>query len=281
MNNQNQTIRTFNRFELKYLITIAQAARFKSSLQAYLIPDRHGCDGGTYNVSSLYFDSADLRCYWEKVDGVKFRRKLRIRQYENGKALDEDTPVYVEIKQRIKRVTQKRRVVLPYEDALQLCNQRQAPQQYDPRDKAVIEEIQAFLWQYDLRPANIIRYQRQAFMGSDYDIGLRVTFDTFLTCQANNLDLQEQSTQLRLMSPNWVVMEIKVNERIPYWLTEMIAQHNLSMIHVSKYCRGVEAVNNFTASSRPMVNQSWDLNSSRQTIPGEYRKQYNQFCKSF
>ena len=29
MNNQNQTIRTFNRFELKYMITIAQAARFK------------------------------------------------------------------------------------------------------------------------------------------------------------------------------------------------------------------------------------------------------------
>ena len=211
---------------------------------------------------------------------MKFRRKLRIRQYENGKGLGQDTPVFVEIKQRIKRVTQKRRVVLPYGDALQLCNQRQAPQQYDPRDKTVIDEIEAFLWQYDLRPTNIIRYQRQAFMGSDYDIGLRVTFDTYLTCQTNNLDLQEQSTKLRLLSPNWVVLEIKVNERVPYWLTEMVAQHNLSMIRISKYCRGIEAANNFTASSPSMVNQPWPLDVSRQAIPGEYAKQYNQFCKS-
>jgi hypothetical protein len=39
-------------------------------------------------------------------------------------------------------------------------------------------------------------------------------------------------------------MEIKVNERIPYWLTEMIAAHNLQMVRFSKYCRSIEAAQN-------------------------------------
>jgi hypothetical protein len=37
------------------------------------------------------------------------------------------------------------------------------------------------------------------------------------------------------------VMEIKVNERIPTWLTGMIAAHNLHRMAVSKYSRSIEA----------------------------------------
>jgi hypothetical protein len=36
-------------------------------------------------------------------------------------------------------------------------------------------------------------------------------------------------------------MEIKVNERIPTWLTGLIADNNLKMVRVSKYCRSIEA----------------------------------------
>ena len=44
-----------------------------------------------------------------------------------------------------------------------------------------------------------------------------------------------------MLSANQVVMEIKVNERIPTWLTGLIASHNLRMVRVSKYCRSIEA----------------------------------------
>jgi len=36
---------------------------------------------GSYKVASLYYDSPDLRCYWEKLDVEKVRRKLRVRTY--------------------------------------------------------------------------------------------------------------------------------------------------------------------------------------------------------
>jgi len=66
MNNLSHTIRKFNRFELKYLLTLKQAEQFKSALRAYLVPDEHGQDNGRYALTSLYYDSPDLRCYWEK-----------------------------------------------------------------------------------------------------------------------------------------------------------------------------------------------------------------------
>lgn len=238
MANLNHTIRKFNRFELKYLITIQQAERFKAALRAYLIPDEHGSNGN-YALTSLYYDSPDLRCYWEKEYGLRFRRKLRIRHYETSEPMTEETPVFLEIKQRVDRVTQKRRVVLEYGDALRLCNDRKLIENTD-EDRKTLEEMYVFLWQYNLRPVSIVRYDRQAFIGTKYDIGLRVTFDTNLTFQSHRLHIHEEPSALPMLPPNQVVMEIKVNERIPTWLTRLIANHNLKMVRVSKYCRSIE-----------------------------------------
>jgi hypothetical protein len=242
----NHTIRKFNRFELKYMLTLQQAEKFKRALGAFMRPDEHGLDNGRYALASLYYDSPDLRCYWEKEYGLRFRRKLRLRRYETGTALNEETPIFVEIKQRVDRVTQKRRAVLPYGAALRLCNDRQMPE-HAPEDKAVIEEIYVFLWQYNLRPVSIVRYDRQAFIGSAYDLGLRVTFDTALTFQPHPLHLHEAPQGLSMLPANQVVMEIKVNERTPSWLTGLIANHNLRLERVSKYCSSVEAAQNMPA----------------------------------
>jgi len=241
MNSLNHTLRRFNRFELKYLITLKQATQFKSALSNFLVPDEHGNNNGTYELVSLYYDSPDLRCYWEKLDGLKIRRKLRIRLYDNHEIITEETPVFVEIKQRVDRITQKRRIVLPYRDALLLCNDRQIPD-HDDCDHATTQEIYTFAWQYNLQPTSIVRYTRQAFMSDDYDIGLRVTFDTNLTGQRNHLNIHESPNDLTILDPNWVVMEIKVNERIPYWLSELVASHNFQLMRMSKYCRSIDLV---------------------------------------
>ena len=240
MNNLSHTIRKFNRFELKYLINLRQAEQFKSALRAYLVPDEHGTHNGRYSLSSLYYDSPDLRCDWEKGYGLRFRRKLRIRHYETDETLTEETPIFLEIKQRIDRVTQKRRAVLSYGDALRLCNDRQLPEGSE-EDRTTLEEMYVFLWQYNLRPVSIVRYDRQAFIGTEYDVGLRVTFDTNLTFQSHRLYIHEEPSPLPMLSPNQVVLEIKVNERIPTWLAGLIADNNLKMVRVSKYCRSIEA----------------------------------------
>lgn len=247
MQNLSHTIRKFNRFELKYLVMIREAENIKKALGAYLTPDDHGNFYGSYPLVSLYYDSPDYRFYREKVDGIRFRRKLRIRWYETGTPLTSDTAVFVEIKQRLNRVTQKRRVLLPYCDALRLCNQREAPD-HAPQDHAVIDEILSMCWQYELQPASVVMYARQALVGSDYDIGLRVTFDKDLRYRTHNLALDEPDAGQLLFPPDWVVMEIKINERIPYWLTELVAQHNLNLVRVSKYCRSIELAQQVTTA---------------------------------
>lgn len=239
----SHTIRKFNRFELKYLVSIQAAEKFKQALGAYLVPDEHGDGAGSYRLSSLYYDGPDYRFFWEKMDGIRLRRKLRIRCYEPPDLLSMDTPVFVEIKQRLDRVTQKRRVLLPYRDALRLCSQREIPD-HEPQYTAVVDEIASMGWQYNLRPASLVSYSRQALVGTDYDIGLRVTFDTGLRYRASQLELDENREGLLLFPPDQTVVEIKANERIPYWLTELVAAHNLSLVRLSKYCRSIELAQN-------------------------------------
>ena len=268
MSECSQQIRKFNRFELKYLITLRQAVEIKTILNKYMLPDRYGDRDNRYQVASLYYDSPDLRCYWEKENGIKTRRKLRIRYYDNGALLTENTPVFMEIKQRVDRVTQKRRVMLSYFDALKLCQDREMPD-CDPQDRPVIDEAFVFLWQYNLIPSSIIRYDRQALVGTIYDPGLRVTFDTNINLQLHPLRLHEKRSGLWLTKPNQVIMEIKVNERMPNWLTELIAAKNLNLIRVSKYCRGIEAAREMsTLKNRNLVSEgAEEVLSSTYSLP--------------
>jgi hypothetical protein len=37
------------------------------------------------------------------------------------------------------------------------------------------------------------------------------------------------------------ILEMKANERIPYWVTEVIGHRNYRLIRISKYCTGLEA----------------------------------------
>ena len=98
INNLSHTIRKFNRFELKYLISLRQADKFKSALQAYLTPDEYGGKNGRYALTSLYYDSPNLRCYCEQENGIRVRRKLRLRYYGAGSVVTEETPVFLEIR---------------------------------------------------------------------------------------------------------------------------------------------------------------------------------------
>ena len=58
----------------------------------------------------------------------------------------------------------------------------------------------------------------------------------------------KQRIPIYLFPPEFVVMEIKVNERIPYWLTELVASNNLQIVRISKYCRSIEVAQNISTT---------------------------------
>lgn len=228
--------RRFNRFELKYVLPLTLARSFAASVQGYLEHDPHsGPDG--YQVHSVYWDSADLRFFWEKLDGQKFRRKLRFRTY------GERAPqaVFVEIKQRIDRTVQKRRVRWPLERVRALFGQGAI----DPTLEAEVEEPEAaealaLCRQFDLRPTMAVRYRRRAWTGA-FEADLRLTIDSFLRYDRLALDPGEPFQEGKaLLDPRLAILEVKYTRLVPLWLVRALQERGLETTRISKYCAAVD-----------------------------------------
>ncbi|MFJ9598644.1 polyphosphate polymerase domain-containing protein [Streptomyces althioticus] len=233
-------LHAFNRFELKYLVPVERAAEIRDELAERMDRDAHSPVGG-YGVWSLYYDTPDLRFYWEKIEGLKFRRKLRIRHYGDLAGVTDDSPVCVEIKQRVNRVTQKRRITLPYGTARRLCDDRELIE-HAPRESAFVQEVLELVVRLNLRPTAITGYQREALVGRDADTGLRVTFDRRIRGRDRDFHFGIPTPENRFtVPPHMAVMEIKVNERTPHWITDLAARRNLNLVRISKYVQSVEA----------------------------------------
>lgn len=232
-------LHSFNRFEIKYLLPYELVPQVRRVLRSRLQPDPYSTTGG-YPVCSLYYDSPELRYYWEKIEGLHFRRKLRIRNYGERHALTDDSEVFVEIKQRVNRVTQKRRVRVPYRMARQLCDKRELID-HSPEQRPFLEEVLGLLESHRLRATAITSYNREAYLGEDSDLGLRVTIDHRVKGRDREFHLGAEVENRLIIPPAKAVVEVKANERVPYWITDLSAQLGMRVVRVSKYCQSVEA----------------------------------------
>ncbi len=230
-------IRVFNRYELKYLIHADRYLELAKDLSHFMDPDEHGDSDGCYQIVSLYYDSPDYACYRSKVDGLRFRRKLRLRIYVSpGQALSTVDKGFVEIKQRFNRTSQKRRIILPLEQAKRLCAGEEVEGDLDARDTGTASEIRYLVRSMQLKPAAIVSYRRRAFVGGRYERGMRLTFDMNLQGRTHALDVNQSAQNRHFVPLDWVVMEVKVNERIPRWAVALLARHQCSLQRISKYC---------------------------------------------
>jgi SPX domain protein involved in polyphosphate accumulation len=236
-------IRRFNRFELKYILPLARCARVIDELKEQIFPDAHGGSAG-YPVVSLYYDSPDYECFWAKIEGLKYRRKVRLRVYPAG-GIESTTHAAVEIKQRINKTVQKRRLSLPLEQAEALCSGELEPAGLDALDAQVAQEVLVLRHSLDLRPTAITAYRRRAFEGRHENAGLRVTFDTQVASRMHALRINEPAHNRLILPENWCIMEIKADERVPQWIASLLARHDCQLSRVSKYCAGVAQIREF------------------------------------
>jgi hypothetical protein len=229
------------RYELKYVLDRDQYHALVEELASYMLLDPHGDQDGHYQVTSLYFDTADFKAYWDKIEGLRFRRKVRVRVY-NTQIVRPDTICSVEIKQRINKVIQKRRAVLSYASAIELCEAGVDVNGVSGASRAAIEEVAYMSRVFQLQPASVVTYDRLAFVGTELDPNLRVTFDTNMKSRTHDLSLLSESyTENRsFLPPQFCVMEIKANGNVPFWLTKLIAKHHCTIRSISKYCVAVQ-----------------------------------------
>jgi hypothetical protein len=234
-------LHAFNRYEIKYLIDELKVAELREELEARMEADPYSPLGG-YPVTSVYYDTDDLRFYWEKIEGLRFRRKLRMRLYGPPESCTEETPVHVEIKQRVNRVTQKRRLSLPYEQARRWLDEREELDlDVAGTSRGYVNEVTSLVGNLDLRPIVTTGYQREAFIGREADLGLRVTIDHRVHGRDRDFHFASSAENRFLIPPKLAIVELKANERVPYWATDLTARLDMSVVRISKYCQSVEA----------------------------------------
>lgn len=219
---------TFNRFEVKYVAPLVRFEALLASLRDHLVDDPHGGADG-YPVYSVYYDTPDLLFYREKVEGLKMRRKLRVRRYDIG------SNVYAEIKQRVDRTVQKRRAPLP--DAT--LPKTPADWARIASNEPGLEEAALLAARHALQPTMATAYRRRALFAAA-DTRLRVTLDRRVQAHPRDFDLQTPMRRgIPIVADNLGILEIKYDDRVPRWLTSAMSRTGLAATRISKYCTGV------------------------------------------
>lgn len=234
------------RYELKYLIRREQAENLVATLQARMTLDSYAGERGVYPITSLYYDTPDYKAYWDKIDGQRSRRKVRVRVY-GLQTVTPDTPAYLEVKQRINTLMRKRRVALPYQQAIafddfpELAEARTGAGQ-PSGDAALLQEVYYLYRTLQLRPTCIVTYDRMAFEGDEHYPDLRVTLDSNLRGRIHDLSLLStgSAANQRVFDPAYIVLEVKANGNVPGWLAQLLAAQRCTFYRISKYCLVLE-----------------------------------------
>jgi SPX domain protein involved in polyphosphate accumulation len=233
-----------DRFEMKFVIDAPKRAALMAKLDPHLRPDANADETAYYPIVSLYYDNPERDCYWEKIRGLRSRRKLRVRVYGS---LDGGLPPtsFIEVKHKQEGRGVKRRVQMTYTEALRV-GQGHWPEGVHLRetDKRTIEEIHDLLNRRNFRPVMVMRYDRRAYAAVDPASDLRITYDTGIAYRMDNLnpvpDDRDFSPRDYMYPDDISVLEVKVTGTIPYWLSRLIAETGCRLQSHSKYCNALE-----------------------------------------
>lgn len=231
-------IESFTRREQKYVISSKQYEALLAELAPYMRADKYGVNGH-YTVTSLYFDNPNCQIYYETKNKLAFRQKLRLRVYNDA---DLNSKAFFEIKQKHKKVVNKRRMVLPLYEAERYLANRESPiplTDYETSNLQVLKEIDYFQTLYKLEPEMIISYDRTALHGIN-DAELRLTFDFNLRCRHDDLSLTNGAYGDHFIDQDDVILEVKVNDSVPLWLTRILQNLACEQRSASKYCTSFE-----------------------------------------
>jgi len=212
---------------------------FRTRIKPYTSPDDYTLKSLTqdYTVRSIYFDSARLEFYHEKLAGLRIRKKLRIRGYDKPQP---DSKIFLEIKRKYDNRGSKDRANLFY------CNMESFFSTFDIEKYIIKSEdfpdaqnnARRFVHHViknDLNPTVLVVYDREAYF-SRFNPGLRITFDKnlrFSTFPALK-DLYTDD-HLVITLNHYFILEVKFEHGYPFWLQRIIAEFNLSRQALSKY----------------------------------------------
>ncbi|MFO7524470.1 MAG: polyphosphate polymerase domain-containing protein [Ignavibacteriaceae bacterium] len=227
------------RLEYKYLLSNSQLNEFRSSLLPFVEPDEYAANRelNEYTVRSIYFDSMNLDDYRDKIEGIKIRKKLRVRGYNEDKS---DSTIFLEIKRKFENHISKNRAPLKYSNLDELLRSSDI-ENLIMRKKGYLhseEDAKRFFYHYKQKtfvPVVLVVYEREAYF-SKHDLTLRITIDKNLRSLKlpGTSDLFNDNELKRAMLNN-VILELKFFNGFPQWLQKMLTRFELQRRPLSKY----------------------------------------------
>ena len=217
------------RHERKYLLPQEEYRRLRGTLESLLPKDSHTGDSG-YSIRSLYFDTLWDGDYFEKLDGVELRRKLRLRLYDPTAG-----HAFLEMKQKEGEYQLKRSLRLSRAAAAALAGGEYAAL-LDCHD-SFADECYALMTMRCYRPKAIIEYRREAYVVPENDT--RITFDREIHATESCADLFDPGLCLYpVMDQGQVVLEVKFNGFLVEYVRELVGRCERAQTSASKYAMG-------------------------------------------
>ncbi len=235
------------RYERKYLVPIESMVALRRRLAPFVYADRNGRINKhgihQYTVRSIYMDSHDMECYSQKESGIKLRRKLRIRGYNQQHA---GSKVVFEIKRKIGGRIKKHRSMVYFKNLpevlrfgnledhiIRSCEEEQA-----------LDDAKRFFYHLKKKqyaPSNLVAYEREAFHGR-MDHGVRITFDKNIRSKVfPEYSELYSDTGLKPLFDHHFVMEIKYfTDQMPLWARSIVQEYRLRNDAISKYTIGYD-----------------------------------------
>lgn len=231
------------RLEYKFLVKNSLLDDLRQALMPYIYFDEYS-EAGTgkeYTVRSIYFDSVKLEDYFDKLAGIKVRKKLRIRGYNKK---DENSLVFAEIKRKHDNFVSKNRAPLYFRDVEEFLVTSNYNDLILKKANFIdaLGDAKKFVYLKTIKncsPIVLVTYDREAFY-SKFDSTLRITFDKNVRSKPLPGIGNLYDDDLKLAMPGYFVLETKFFGGYPTWLQKIVRQFDLSRQSISKYTTCVD-----------------------------------------
>lgn len=215
-------ITTMKRYEIKYILNKEQVLYLRKALVGHMEIDQYG----KTSIASIYYDTPDYRLIRTSIEKPPFKEKIRLRSYGLAKP---GSTVFLELKRKADKIVYKRRVVTDEETVNKFFN-------YEgdvTADGQIAREITYFRNYYkNLNPAILIIYDRVAYYQKDGD--LRITIDENPRYRVKDLNLTTSLEGNLLLPEGSAILEVKVQQAIPLWLSEILTKGKIYKSSFSK-----------------------------------------------
>ena len=218
----SDAINVMKRYEIKYLLTKEQTKYLVEGLKGHMVLDQYG----RTSICSLYYDTPNHRLIRESLDKPEFKEKCRLRSYGLAKP---GKPVFLELKRKAYGIVYKRRIQTSIDEVNKFFNKNDVFS-----DPQIEKEITYFRDYYEsLKPSCLIIYDREAYYEPDGD--LRLTIDYNPRYRLEDLNLSTSTDGKSLLEEGSTILEIKVQDAIPIWLSNLLSGGKIYKNSFSKY----------------------------------------------